>query len=49
MSKDKIGERRETPIWIGESNEKTFIGIVSVLLVIALLVLGLFIWLGYPS
>lgn len=49
MGKEKIGERREAPAWIGESNENTFIGIVSAILIIALLVLGLFIWLGYPQ
>ncbi len=49
MSKNKIGERRESPSWVGEGNENNFIGWVTALLVIALLILGLFIWLGYPG
>lgn len=49
MSKDKIGERREAPQWNGEGNERQFIGWMSALLVIGLILIGLFIWLGYPG
>ncbi len=49
MSKEKIGEKREAPQWTGEANERSFIGWMAALLGFALLILGLFIWLGFPG
>jgi hypothetical protein len=49
MSKDHIGEKKEVPQWRGDANENHFIAWMSVLLVIGLLLLGLFIILGFPG
>jgi hypothetical protein len=46
---EKVGEKRESPEWVGESNEKEFVGRITTAIVISLLLLVLFIVLGLPA